>query len=775
MVIGFAQDKSISLKVAEFTVGYRKLLTLAACLFTLVLASGILRSSFDTSLGALLTRSDPYLEELDLLEAEFPSADKINFAFIAIEDDSVFSKAVLDAIVELRDGFDAIPYAVRLTSLIDYYSPETRRRLFDSPLTDYSPEELSALGVAAVNDRLLTANLLSEDASLTFAIVVLDAEDASSRQRLEIANAVLQIRDELRASNPQVGIHANGEVLLEQSSQEAMIDDLTSLLPLIILACVMVICYCFRSATLGVCILTHTIFTLLCTVGALGFLGFSFNTISIIAPLVVVMISVANSVHIISIYKQALHKGQKKPAAMEHSVAYNFQPITLAALTTAIGFSSLNMSSSPAIQDFGQIVAIGIVFAYLLTLLILPALLIRFSKSMAASDPTDSPFLHEALQKLIEFTSRRDKPIFWSCSAFAVLTIMLLPLNETDFNRLDFIATDTDIKQYYEEVSQRLNRGPALSYGIDALGNEAAIEPEFLSRVERFSAWMDQQAHIESVASIVDVVKTVNRMRHQDDETFYRLPDDKSTVTNHLLSYGFVQSEDFPLFGFINTDFSILKLFVNATPISNQELIDLDEQITRKFNEDFPDAVLIHGSGILLFARMDELVTIELLQGYSLSLILITLSLIVGLRSIYFGILSVLPNLLPATMVFGMWALFVGQLDPFVMMLFSISIGLVVDDTVHILSHYLESRRDGADKSSSINHAIKTAGPALSITTLVLALGTTILIGASTLYFQQAAKLLVPIVVLALVLDLLYLPTILRRFDNRFKSEPMTS
>ena len=352
---------------------------------------------------------------------------------------------------------------------------------------------------------------------------------------------------------------------------------------------------------------------------------------------------------------------------------------------------------------------------------------------------------------------------------------MLLPLNETDFNRLDFIATDADIKQYYEEVSQRLNRGPALTYGIDALGSEAAIEPEFLGRVERFSAWLDQQTHVESVASIVDLVKTVNRVQHQDDEAFYRLPDDKSTVTNHLLSYGLAQSEDFPLFGFINTDFSLLNLFVNATPISNQELIDLDEQITRKFNEDFPDAELIHGSSILLFARMDELVTIELLQGYSLSLILITLSLIVGLRSVYFGILSVIPNLLPATMVFGMWALFVGQLDPFVMMLFSISIGLVVDDTVHILTHYLESRRNGADKASSINHAIKTAGPALSITTLVLALGTTILIGASTLYFQQAAKLLVPIVVLALVLDLLYLPTILRRFDNRFKSEPMTS
>jgi len=210
-----------------------------------------------------------------------------------------------------------------------------------------------------------------------------------------------------------------------------------------------------------------------------------------------------------------------------------------------------------------------------------------------------------------------------------------------------------------------------------------------------------------------------------------------------------------------------MSLFINAIPMSNQEMIDLDLRLTEKFEEDFPEADLIHGSGLLLFARMDELVTIELLQGYSLSLLLITITLIIGLRSVYFGILSVLPNLLPATIVFGMWALLVGQLDPFVMMLFSISIGLVVDDTVHLLSHYLDDRRKGAAQPDAISHAIKTAGPALSITTLILALGTTILIFASTVYFQQAAKLLVPIVVIALVLDLLYLPTILKRFDKK--------
>ena len=104
------------------------------------------------------------------------------------------------------------------------------------------------------------------------------------------------------------------------------------------------------------------------------------------------------------------------------------------------------------------------------------------------------------------------------------------------------------------------------------------------------------------------------------------------------------------------------------------------------------------------------------------------------------------------------------------MMLFSISIGLVVDDTVHILSHYLESRRGGVSQSEAVAHSIQIAGPALTVTTLVLALGTTILIFANTIYFQQSAKLLVPIVILALVLDLVYLPTILKRFDNKFSN-----
>jgi len=738
----------------------------AVSLIALAGASGIPRIGFDTSLNALLTRSDPYLDEFNDFNEQFPPTLTMTAVFVPPDGQTAFSRPVLDAVFELQNRYRELPLARGISTTINYFSPETRQRLFQRPYQDYSDAELAELRDEALNDRLLTNNLLAPDGSLMFAVIRFAAEQASTDERIDLAADALRLRDEIRADYPDLEIHFSSEILLEQSSQQAMIDDLTTLMPFVIMVCVLVICYCFRSVLFGFGILAHAIVSLLLTIGTLGYLGFAFNSISIIAPLVVVIIAVANSVHIISIYKQGLHQGQDRLAAMRHSLDYNLRPITLAALTTTIGFSSLNLCSSPAIQDFGRIVALGIAFAFVLTLTLLPALLVLLTRSDAQSGPGDPPLLQRILGRVVEFSRLQDRPVFFGCTALAVVTLMLLPLNETDFNRLNFIPDNSDVRSYYDVINERINRGPSITYAIDTGRVDGAIEPEFLRRVEAYVDSITALGAVESAATVVDVVKTVNQVQHQEDVAYYRIPDDINDVANYLNGYETVQSEDFPLSGFINLDFSTISLFINATPVSNQELIDLDTALGAEFDRFFDDATLVHGSGLLLFARMDELVTMELLQGYSLSLALITLTLVIGLRSLYFGVLSIIPNLLPATIVFGIWAVFVGQLDPFVMMLFSISIGLVVDDTVHILSHYLEGKQAGLNQQDAIARSIKVSGPALTITTLVLALGTTILVWANTLYFQQSAKLLVPIVVLALVLDLVYLPTILRRFDR---------
>ena len=536
-------------------------------ILTCIFGSGIFKTTFDSSLSALLSESDPYLKELEELDRTFPSNGEIRFAFVADKNNSVFDRKILLAISDLTEKFTLIPKVQGITTILDYTSPETQRRLFSKSIDDLSDSEIAEISKVAKNERFLTTNLLSSDARLTFAIIEVNIREAPNTERLEIADSILALKDQLRSLHPSVKVFANSDVILEKASQQDMVDDLTKLMPLVILLCVAVICYCFKSLAIGACILTHVAFTIVCTVGALGFFGLSFNNISVIAPLVVVIISVANSVHIISIFKQGLHQSKKDVSAMIYSMQSNLRPVSLAAITTAIGFTSLSMSSSPAIQDFGRIVSVGIGFAYLLTIFMLPFMLVRISNFRSVSEDIGVNFLQPQLRSVIKFGSNNDKVIFSVCTALAMVTFVLLPLNQTDFNRLDFIASESDIREYYDVVEESMNRGLGLSYAIETNIEDRAIDPLFLERADAFTNWLSDQEEIESVISIIEVIKTINSIINDEDEQKYSIPAEIQTNVNYLNAYKTVEDNFLPLYRFIDDDYSAITITVNAKKI----------------------------------------------------------------------------------------------------------------------------------------------------------------------------------------------------------------
>lgn len=764
--------------IPEILTRYR-LFWLAACLLVAAaLASGLPKVGFDTRISVLLGDNDPYVSERDQLSAEFPSRQDISIAVTAAtEPTDVFSPTILEALGALHREYRRIPYTQGASSVVAYDSPFGEIGLFPGRFRNFheiSDDAMMAARDKAMADQFINGILVAPGADLALFSARLTLGSSSSAQNREIAEGIDGVLRDLRAAHPDVKFSPGAEALFETSTRDAMIQDLTRLLPLVILLCVLLICYCFQSVRHGACILLVTLLTVICTVGALAWAGVAFNSVSVMAPLVVVMIAVANTAHILSVYRQQLTTGDHAMDAMRHSLAFNLRPVTLAALTTAIGFASLNYASAPAISQFGTIVALGVLFAWLLSFLSFPALV------MAAGGPAGEIRMAGAFLRLChQLVARHDRLIFRGVIVVGLIAAALLPLNKPDFNRLDFIDQDSPLHAYYELLRERMQRGTGMNYGIvasapstaDALP-DGAINPAFLQRVDAFSAWLRQREDVLGVASLVEVVKTINDTlegsQGGDGVDNYRLPDSVDIVEQHLMNYVSVQRDSYALANFINTDYSTIRLFITTTPLSNQELIDLDLAIGDYFQQTFADnnMRLLHGSNTLLFARMDKTVTVELIQSYLISLLMITLALTIGLRSLYFGLVSVIPNLLPATLVFGAWGLLVGTVDPFVMMLFSISIGLVVDDTVHILSTYQRQRQQGLAVEPAIQAAIAKAGPALTITTAVLTLGALILLMASTLYFQQAARLLVPIVVLALVLDLTFLPALLSRLEK---------
>ena len=752
---------------ARVLVQARKALLALAVLLSALLAIGIPRTGFDTSLSVLLTRSDPWLAERDRMQAEFPGVLEISFAFEPASGD-VFTHATLAAMVDLSQEYRQIPLARSMNSILAWQSPYGDDTFFEKPLAQigtYTVAELQERRARALTEEFVAGLLISPAGDLTLASVRLGSATLTAEQRLATAEATLALRDSLQARHPEVAIHVSSEALYELSSRDAMLDDLFYLLPIVLLLCNGIICYSFRSVLLGASILLVSMLTIAMTVGILGWVGVSFNTISVMAPLVVVTIAVANSVHLVSIYRQRRLAGMAPAEAMVQSLRYNLRPISLATLTTIAGFASLNLASSPAISSFGSVVALGVAIAWALTLLVLPGVVLLLPVDVGTRT-AQQPLLARITAGCRRVVVAHGTLILWTVALLALLALPLSLRNTTDFDRASFVNEDSVLHDYVTAVSTRMARGPQLVYGIDARTPDGVVEPEFLRRVDEFAQWVRQQDGVLQVASLVELVKGVNVVTNDNQPGFAVIPDDVAVIEDHLFNYQMVQVSSFTLDNFVNADFSLLRLFVGTGELSNQETLDLNEHIGAEFARRLPEYGLLHGSSTLVFARMNEAVTLELLRSYALSLLLITLALIIGMRSLSYGLLSMLPNLLPAVFVFGAWGLLVGSIDPFVMMLFSISIGLVVDDTVHILSSYQSCRAEGLTPRAAVDISLERAGPALIITTAVLALGTCVLMAASTLYFQQAATLLVPIVVVALVLDLLFFPALLMRLDR---------
>ena len=361
----------------------------------------------------------------------------------------------------------------------------------------------------------------------------------------------------------------------------------------------------------------------------------------------------------------------------------------------------------------------------------------------------------------------RGSLLFWCCSALIVVTLALLPLNKLDFDRYSFIDKESDFHHVMEALSEKIGNDQSLVYNIQSGEYYGITEEAFLQQVDQFSIWLEEQPEASFVRSYTDFLRSMNKADHDDDEAWDRLPTDKLQVIDYLVGYQLIQEIEPSLEPIFNPDYSAIRLMVGTSNLTNLEIITFSNRIDQWIADNVkPTYKVTHGDNSILFARLDRAITVELMEGFTLSFILITLTLIVGLKSIRYGMLSIMPNLFPATVVFGFWGLFVGELSPYILMLFSISLGIVVDDSVHILSKYITAKREGKSSEASVQYSLDKAGSAITITTVSLAVGTFVLVYSNTFHFQNVALLLTPIIVVALLLDLFFLPTLLTKFDN---------
>ncbi len=755
--------------IAHALVKRRSLLAVLTIATSIGVGWGVTKTSIDPRSDAILPEDDPYAAQVEAVEADFPRNRSALFTFIAPDGD-IFNREALTAMEALHARFGEVQSAVAVGSLVNYrLNPvdETQygRQYLLPPVDSLSDDELAQVRDIALADEDLVKTQLARDGDMALAAFKYRPSGEGLAERLDIARSVVALRDRLREDYPGVEIYVLGNDLFELDSYNAQIKDRNNLAPLVALATTVLLWLCLNSLVYALCTLAVSFLAILLTIGTVGWSGFAFNQISNMGPLVVLTIAMAHGIHIIAIYLQGLHEGLTKIDALEHSVRLNLQPVTLATVTTGMGFLSLNYCSSAGIYGFGNAVAIGVFWAYLVTLTLLPAL-IMWVPTRRIPRPLG---VRGMIRRVSALVTQRGNALFWGLSLIIVVCLAMLPLNKVDFDRFEFIDKDSDFHRVITALAEKIGNDQSLVYAIDSGEYYGIANPEFMLEIERFADWLEEQPDVGLVNSYVGMLKTLNEAENDNDEAWHVLPDDNLQVIDYLVGYQLVQEIEPHLEPIFDPEYTTVRVVVGTSNLSNVQLLELNQRIEAWHSNNInPDYRVLHGSNTILYARLNDTISRQLLEGFTVSFLLITLTMLVGLRSVRYGLISIAPNLLPPAVVFGVWGLFVGQLSPYILMLFSISIGLVVDDSVHVLSKYMAARKAGKNPDEAVRYSLDKAGSAITITTAALAMGTFILVFSNTYYYQNVALMLTPIIVVALLLDVLFLPPLLVKLDNMF-------
>ena len=753
--------------IAHFLVNRRLPLAMLTVLISALVGWGVTLTRVDPRSDAILPEDDPYAVEVEAVQEDFPRSRSALFTFIAPEGD-IFNRAALGAMEALHARFGEVQSAVAVGSLVNYRLNAVdeviyQRQYLLPPLDSLTDADLEAVRRIALADEDLVKTQLSRDGDMALAVLKYRPASDDLKTRLDVARSVAALRDSLRAQHPGVEVYALGNDLFELDSYNAQIKDRNNLAPLVALATTVLLWICLNSLVYALCTLAVAFLAILLTVGSVGWSGFAFNQISNMGPLVVLTIAMAHGIHIISIYLQALHEGKAKADALYYSLRLNLQPVTLATITTAMGFLSLNYCSSAGIYGFGNVVAMGVVWAYLVTLTLLPTIML-WIPARKIPRPLGIRGLINATAQLV---TRHSNPLFWGLSLVIIACLALLPLNKVDFNRYEFIDKESDFHRVITALAEKIGNDQSLVYALDSGEYYGIANPEFMLEVERFADWLEQQPDVSLVSSYVGMLKNLNKAEHDNDEAWHKLPGDNLQVIDYLVSYQLVQEIEPHLEPIFDPEYTTIRVMVGTSNLSNVQLLDLNRRIEAWYRENISSQYrVLHGSNSILYARLNDTISRQLLEGFTVSFILITLTMLVGLRSWRYGLISIAPNLFPPAVVFGVWGLLVGQLSPYILMLFSISIGLVVDDSVHVLSKYMTARKEGKSPEEAVHYSLDKAGSAITITTAGLAIGTFILVFSNTFYYQNVALMLTPIIVVALLLDVLFLPPLLVKLDR---------
>ena len=755
-----------SAKLTRRVIQFRWLVLMGVVLMTFGAGTGMSKLEFAANYRTFFSDENPELAAFENLQATYTKNDNILFVVEPKnEGDTAFTNSTLAAVEALTEEAWQIPYAIRVDSVSNFqYTKAIEDDLIVEDLVinakDLTPAELLSRKQISIDEPLLVNQLVTPSGGVTAINVVLQYPEKSLMEVPEAVNAARALRERIEADFSGINISLTGVSMLNNTFSEVGQMDAGTLMPLMFLVILVMAWVILRSFAGTISILLVIAFSTVVGMGIAGFFGVKLTPISMSATTVILTLAVADSIHILISLRGLMREGLSKVEAIPEAVRLNFMPVTITSVTTIVGFLSLNFSDSPPFWHLGNITAVGIGAAWLFSITLLPALMSLLP--VKVKEVHEAEWSQTMMTRLADFVIANYRKLLIGISVVVLGFIAFIPT--ITFN-------DQWVEYFDESVEFRTDSDHALKYfglypiefSVPALNAGGISEPEYLEHLEKFVVFLRSQSEVIHVYSITDIMKRLNKNMHGDDSSFYKIPDNRELSAQYLLLYELSLPYGLDLNDRINVDKSATRVTAMLHKATTSETKAFLTSSRQWMAENWPDYMQAQPtSAQVMFTYITDRNVQNMITGTIAAIFAIALIMIVALRSFRLGMLSMIPNGLPLLMTFGAWALLIGEVGFSVATVASISLGIIVDDTVHFLSKYVRARNEkGLSAEDSIRYAYRNVGMAIVVNTIILVVGFLVLTTSAFKLNVDMGLMTIMSILFALLLDFLFLPALL--------------
>ena len=755
---------------AKLLIKYRYLSIGLVLIVVCLLATGLTKLTFNPDLETYFPEGHPAVIRYNEIDDMFIPTDNLIIA-VHSNEGTLFNGDSLKVIEELTRKSWTIPYSVRVDSLTNYsYVKSVNDDLIVEPFIEEAEKKSIEFFEKRENlvagEDIIYKSLISEDKKTSVVSIIVDPPGPNKEdQNTELINYILGFIEPIKESNENLDIRLLGNPYLDYISPRIVKAEMPVVMPLMLLLIFFIVFLMIRSYVAVLATFVVILMSLIATFGSIGILGSPLNQMVTTIPILIITLALADCIHLFSIYFQNRVKGISSKESMEKSLEMNIQPLFLTTISTCIGFLCLNFIEVAPLRDFGNAVAIGIGFAFIFTIFFI-APIVSFFEVKTASKVTKQTRFSTSVGS---FILKNGNKLIFSITSISFLILLCIPMNELDENPTQMYAEGFTS---FSSDTLWLDEKLSVTFPVNflATNEEGQVsDPDFLKILDKFSVWLEEREQVNHVTSLANNMKNLNKSMHGDDPEWKKIPENADLSAQYLFFYEMSLPMGLDLNSSISQDRKSTKISATLKDMSANEFKEFNNEVLGYLQQNNLENMISEPSSFrVIFTYMVEAIVNSLLYGLFIGILLITLIIGLFFRSYLLPALSIFPNILPIGMGFGLWGLFVGDVGFMVAVGMGSTLGVIVDFTVHFLSKYELARKEFKKSvEESVIYSFETVGFALIIMTVVLALGFSVLNLVTFIPIQDFAKFSVICFIGGLIINFLFLPNLLMKFDKR--------